>query len=71
MFGVKKNIDLGMYEDMIQVHAEKEDLAFHGHLHFPLMVSPRKAKAEFSNSLLRSEVPLREEPKPSAKIEIR
>ena len=67
----KKDIDLRMHEDIIHILAEREDLAFHGHLHFPIKVSPNKAKAKFSNGLLRVEVPLKEKRKPPIKIEVK
>jgi len=69
--GVKKeNIELSMHEDLIHVHAERKDLAFHGHLHFPIKVNPEKAKATFNSGLLKVEVPLKEKRKPPIKIEI-
>jgi len=66
----KKDIDLSMHEDIIHVLAEREDLAFHGHLHFPMKVDPKKAKAKFSNGLLRVEVPVKEKRSPPIKIEV-
>ncbi|MFQ5836957.1 MAG: Hsp20/alpha crystallin family protein [Candidatus Bathyarchaeia archaeon] len=67
----KKDIDLSMHEDIIHVLAEREDLAFHGHLHFPIKVNPKKAKAKFTSGLLRVEVPLKEKRKPPTKIEVK
>ena len=67
----KKDIDLSMHEDIIHVQAERTDLEFHGHLHFPLKVRPKKAKAKFSNGLLRVEVPLKAKPSPPLKIEVK
>ena len=67
----KKDIDLSMHEDIIHVLAEREDLAFHGHLHFPIKVDPKKAKAKFSNGLLRVEVPVKEKRSPPIKIEVK
>ncbi len=67
----KKDIDLSMHEDVIHVLAERKDLAFHGHLHFPLKVSPRKAKAKFTSGLLRVEVPVKEKRRPPVKIEVK
>lgn len=66
----KKDIDLSMHEDIIHVLAERDDLAFHGHLHFPIKVDPKKAKAKFSNGLLKVEVPLKEKRSPPIKIEV-
>ncbi len=66
----KKDIDLSMHEDITHILAEREDLAFHGHLHFPLKVNPKKANAKFSNGLLRVEVPVREKRSPPLKIEV-
>ena len=67
----KKDIDLSMHEDIMHVLAEREDLAFHGHLHFPIKVDPKKARAKFSNGLLRVEVPLKEKRSPPIKIEVK
>jgi len=66
----KKDIDLSMHEDIIHVLAEREDLAFHGHLHFPIKVDPKKAKAKFSNGLLRVKVPVKEKRSPPIKIKV-
>ena len=66
----KKDIDLSTHDDLIHIHAEREDLALHGHLHFPLKVNPRKAKATFSSGLLKVTVPLKEKRAPATKIEI-
>jgi len=67
----KKDIDLSMHEDIVHVIAEREDLEFHGHLHFPMKVDPKKAAAKFSNGLLRVEVPLIEKRSPPMKIEVK
>ena len=67
----KKDINLSMHEGIIHILAEREDLAFHGHLHFPIKVNPKKAKAKFSNGLLRVEVPLKEKRSPPIKIEVK
>ena len=67
----KKDIDLSMHENVIHVLAEREDLAFHGHLHFPIKVNPKKAKAKFNNGLLRVEAPLKEKRSPPIKIEVK
>jgi len=66
----KEHIDLRMHEDIIHVLAERENLAFHGHLHFPIKVSPKKVKAKFSNGLLKVEVPVKEKRSPPIKIEV-
>ncbi len=66
----KKDIDLRMHENVIHVLAERKDLTFHGHLHFPLKVSPKKAKSKFTSGLLKVEVPLKEKPKPAVKIKV-
>ncbi len=67
----KKDLNLSMHDDIIHVLAEREDLAFHGHLHFPIKVNPRKAEAKFNNGLLRVEVPLKEKRSPPIKIEVK
>jgi len=67
----KKDIDLSMHEDIIHVIAEREDLAFHGHLHFPIKVNPKKARTKFNNGLLRVEVPLKAKRTPPIKIEVK
>ena len=70
--GVKKNnIDLSMHEDIIHILAEREDLAFHGHIHFPIKVNPKKAKAKFTSGLLRVEVPVKVKRAPPIKIEVK
>lgn len=70
--GVKKNnIDLSMHEDIIHVLAEREDLAFHGHIHFPIKVNPKKAEAKFTSGLLRVEVPVKVKRAPPIKIEVK
>ena len=66
----KEHIDLSMHEAIIHVLAEREDLAFHGHLHFPIKVNPKKAKAKFSNGLLKVEVPVKEKRSHPIKIEV-
>lgn len=66
----KKDVELSMHEDLIHIHAEREDLTLHGHLHFPLKVNPRKAKATFSSGLVKVTVPLKEKRKPPLKIRI-
>jgi len=67
----KKDIHLSMHEDIIHVIAEREDLAFHGHLHFPIKVNPKKARAKFNNGLLRVKVPLKAKRTPPIKIEVK
>lgn len=67
----KKDVDLTMHEDIIHVLAEREDVAFHGHLHFPIKVSPKKAKAKFTSGLLRVEVPVKVKRSPPVKIEVK
>jgi len=67
----KKDIDLSMHEDIIHVIAEREDLAFHGHLHCPIKVNPKKARAKFNNGLLRVKVPLKAKRTPPIKIEVK
>ena len=70
--GVKKNnIDLSMHEDIIHILAEREDLAFHGHIHFPIKVNPKKAEAKFTSGLLRVEVPVKVKRAPPIKIEVK
>jgi len=66
----RKDIELSMHDDLIHIHAERKDLALHGHLHFPLKVSPRKAEATFNSGLLKVTVPLKEKRKPPTKIKI-
>lgn len=67
----KKDVDLTMHEDIVHILAEREDLAFHGHLHFPLKVNPEKAEAKFSSGLLRVEVPVKEKRSPPIRIEVK
>ena len=70
--GVKKeDIGLTMDEDVVHVLADREDLQYHGHLHFPYRVEPKKAEAEFSSGLLKITIPLKEKRKPAVKIEVR
>jgi len=66
----KKDIDLSMHDDLIHLHAERKDLAFHGHLHFPIKVDSKKAKAKFSSGLLKVTVPLKEKRKPPINIKV-
>ena len=67
----KKDVGLSMHEDIVHILAEREDLEFRGHLHFPIKVDPKKAKAKFSNGLLRVEVPVKEKRSPSIEIEVK
>lgn len=66
----KEIITLSMHELMVHVHAERNDLIFHGHMHLPLKVIPEKSSAKFSNGLLRIVAPLKEKFGPLKKIEI-
>ena len=66
----KEHIDLSMHDDIIHFLAEREDLAFHEHLPFPIKGNPKRAKAKFSNGLLRVEVPLKEKRSPPIKLGI-
>lgn len=67
----KKNIDLKMHEDLISVRAERTDVALMGHLHFPLRVNPRKAKATFKQGLLLVQVPVKEKRSPPLSIKVK
>ncbi|UCE15940.1 MAG: Hsp20/alpha crystallin family protein [Candidatus Bathyarchaeota archaeon] len=67
----KKDIDLNMHEDIVHIVANRKDLEFHGHLHFPIKVDPKKAAAKFSNGLLKVEVPVKEKRNPPMKIEVK
>jgi len=66
----KKDIELSMHEDLVHVHAERKDLVFHGHMHFPIKVNPKKAAAKFNSGLLKITVPLKEKRSPPIKIQI-
>ncbi len=66
----KKDIELSMHEDIIHVQADRKDLEFHGHMHFPLKVNPKKAKAQFNSGLLKVTVPLKEKLVPPMKIKV-
>ncbi len=66
----KKDIEVSMHDDLFHINAEKKDLTFHGHLHFPLKVNPKKAQAKFSNGLLKVTVPIKEKRKPPTKIKV-
>ena len=67
----KEDISLTIDEDVIHVVADRDDFQYHGHLHFPYKVKPKKAKAEFSSGLLKVAIPLRDKRKPATKIEIK
>ncbi len=67
----KKSIGLKMHDDLVSVRAERADVTFVGHLHFPLKVNPRKAKAAFRQGLLAVEVPVKEKRSPPINVKIR
>jgi HSP20 family molecular chaperone IbpA len=67
----KKNIELSMHDDLVHVRAERKDLAFLGHLHFPLKVNPKKAEAAFTQGLLAIKVPVKEKRAPPTMIKIK
>jgi HSP20 family molecular chaperone IbpA len=67
----KKNIELSMHEDMVIVRAERKDIMFLGHLHFPLKVNPKKAEATFKQGLLAVHVPVKEKRAPPTIVKIK
>jgi len=67
----KKNIEISMYEDLVHVRAERKDLAFLGHLHFPMKVNTKKAEAVFTQGLLTIKVPVKEKRGPPTIIKIK
>jgi HSP20 family protein len=67
----KKNIELNMHDDLVQVRAERKDLTFLGHLHFPMKVNPKKAEAAFNQGLLGIKVPVKERRGPPVNIKIK
>ena len=67
----KKNIELGMHDDLVSVKAERPDQMFFGHLRFPLKVYPKKAKANFKQGLLTVMVPVKEKRGPHVGVKIR
>jgi len=67
----KKNIALNMHEDLVSVRAERADLAFVGHLHFPLKVYPKKAEASFKQGLLVMQVPVKEKRAPPVSVKVK
>jgi HSP20 family molecular chaperone IbpA len=67
----KKNIELNMHEDLVLVKAERSDLTFLGHMHFPLKVNPKKAEAAFTQGLLMAKVPIKEKRAPPLSIKIK
>jgi len=67
----KKNIELNMHEDLVMVKAERKDLTYLGHLHFPLKVNPKKAEAVFTQGLLAVKVPVKEKRSPPVSVKIK
>lgn len=67
----KKSIELGMHDDLVSVKAERPDQMLVGHLHFPLKVYPKKAKANFKQGLLTVTVPVKEKRGPHVRVKIR
>jgi len=67
----KKNVELSMHEDMVSVRAERKDVMFLGHLHFPLKVNPKKAEAMFKQGLLAVQVPVKEKRGPPTSVKIK
>ena len=67
----KKNIELSMHEDLVHVKADRSDVVFLGHLHFPLRVNPKKAEAAFTQGLLTVKVPVKEKRSPPLNIKIK
>ncbi len=67
----KKDVELSMHDDLVHVKADRADVVFLGHLHFPLKVNPRKAKAAFTQGLLTVKVPVKEKRAPPVRIKIR
>jgi len=67
----KKNIELSMHEDLVHVKADRADVVFLGHLHFPLKVNPKKAEAAFTQGLLTLKVPVKEKRSPPTTIKIK
>jgi len=67
----KKNIELAMQDDLVQVRAERKDLTFLGHLHFPIKVNTKKAEAVFTQGLLSVRVPVKEKRAPPTIIKIK
>jgi len=67
----KKNIELGMHEDLLSVRAERRVQIFVGHLHLPLKVYPKKAEAAFKQGLLTVKVPVKEKRGPHVSVKIK
>jgi HSP20 family protein len=67
----KRNIELSMHDDLVSVKAERKDIMFLGHLHFPLKVNPKKAEATFKQGLLAVQVPVKEKRSPPTLIKIK
>jgi len=67
----KKTISLQMQDDLVSVRAERADVTFVGHLHFPLKVNPRKAEATFKQGLLALQVPVKEKRSPPTIVKIK
>jgi len=67
----KKNINLQMHEDLAIVRAERADVTFIGHLHFPLKVNPKKAIATFKQGLVALQVPVKEKRSPPISVKIK
>jgi len=67
----KKNIELSMHDDLVHVKADRTDVIFLGHLHFPLKVNPKKAEAAFTQGLLTVKVPVKEKRMPPTSIKIK
>jgi HSP20 family molecular chaperone IbpA len=67
----KEDISLTMDEDVIHVLADRDDFQYHGHLHFPYMVRPSEADANFNSGLLKVTIPLKEKRKPTTRIEVK
>jgi len=67
----KKTIDLKMYDDLVSVRAERADVTFVGHLHFPMKVNPRKAQATFRQGLVTVLVPVKEKRGPPINVKVK
>lgn len=52
----KEDIDVSMHEDLVHVHVERVDLTFHRNVHFPILVKPKEAEANFFSDLIPFEV---------------
>jgi len=67
----KKDVELSMHDDLVHVKAERKDLTYLGHLHFPLKVNPKRAEAAFSQGLLAIKVPVKEKRGPPTIIKVK